>query len=152
MNACEKFEKSKRKINEVIIHCSATPADMDIGAKEIRKWHKKDKGWSDIGYHLVIRRDGEVELGRSIHRMGAHVKGHNYGSIGVCLIGGVDNRMMPENNYTDNQWRALRNVLRLLRFDYPDVGISGHNEYTKMKACPCFDVKKSLVDGELKDV
>lgn len=151
IDACNKLERTNRRIDKIIIHCSATPVTMDIGVDTIRKWHK-DKGWSDIGYHLVIKRDGTVEIGRDINRMGAHTKGHNRGSIGICLIGGVDSRMMPEDNYTDEQWRSLRNTLRFLKLDYGDVTIAGHNEYTKMKACPCFDVKQSLIDGRLKDV
>lgn len=84
-----------RVINRVILHCSATPdypvdaARYDLfGVEDIRAWHVKDNGWSDIGYHYVVRRPGgEPEVGRPIGRAGAHVKGHNHGSIGVCYIG-----------------------------------------------------------------
>lgn len=151
MNVFEKLKKTNRLIDKIIIHCSATQSKMDIGAKEIRQWHKA-KGWSDIGYHLCIRRDGTVELGRDINRVGAHVSGHNTGSIGICLIGGVDARMMPESNYTNDQWRSLRNTLRFLKLDYPSASIHGHNEFTKMKACPCFDVPEELRSGELKGI
>ncbi len=79
-----------REINEIIVHCSATPESMDIGVKEIRDWHVNDNKWDDIGYHFVIRRDGTIECGRSIDKAGAHCKGHNAHSIGMCLVGGED--------------------------------------------------------------
>ena len=78
-----------RKINEIILHCSATPASMDIGAKEIRDWHVNGNHWRDIGYHWVIRRDGTVEKGRPEYQVGAHCLNHNANSIGVCMVGGT---------------------------------------------------------------
>jgi len=87
-----------RIIDTVIVHCSATKPSMDIGVDVIRQWHM-NKGWSDIGYHYVIRRNGAVELGRDLDKdgdvdeeIGAHAYGHNATSIGICLIGGVDDR------------------------------------------------------------
>ena len=62
---------------------------MDIGAKEIKAWHK-GKGWKDIGYHYVIRLNGKVELGRPLEKMGSHVVGYNRDSVGVCYVGGVE--------------------------------------------------------------
>lgn len=108
-----------------------------------------DKGWSDIAYHFVVRRDGLLELGRDINRMGAHVKGFNRGSIGVCLVGGVDEQLKPDDNYTDNQWLTLWHTLQFLKMDYPDASITGHNDHTLMKACPCFDVGDELLSGRL---
>ena len=78
-----------RDINQIIVHCSATPPSMIVGADDIRKWHKA-RGWSDIGYHYVIKRNGVTEKGRDITRVGAHAKGHNEDSLGVVLIGGID--------------------------------------------------------------
>ena len=77
-----------RKIRKIIIHCSATKEGQDIDAKEIKKWHVEGNGWSDIGYHYVIKLDGTVEEGRPIERSGAHTLNHNHDSIGVCYIGG----------------------------------------------------------------
>lgn len=148
---CETIPKTKRRIDRIIIHCSATKPSMDIGVKEIRRWHT-NKGWSDIGYHLVIRRDGTLELGRKMQRMGAHTKGFNYGSIGLCLVGGVNEKMKAEDNFTDNQWRTLRHTLRMLKMDYPLADIKGHNDFNPMKACPCFDVNEELLNGELKGI
>ena len=144
-----KLKQSKRLINEIYVHCSATPPKMNIGAKWIRKLHK-GKGWSDIGYHYVIKRDGKLELGRDVDRIGAHVRGYNSNSIGVCLIGGVDDYNEAEDNYTDSQWRTLNWLLTMLKQMY-NAEILGHNQRAN-KACPCFDVPDELANGRLKGV
>lgn len=131
-----------RTINHLVVHCSATPQSMNIGAKEIRRWHK-DKGWSDIGYHYVIRRSGKREKGRPDSKVGAHVKGHNAGSLGICLVGGVDadNRERAEFNFTKKQIIALDILLRLLTRKHKDAIVLGHRDFPEVKkACPCFDV------------
>ena len=127
-----------RRIEEIIIHCSATEAGMDIGVEEIRPWHL-DRGWSDIGYHYVIRRNGLVEKGRPEEIPGAHVKGRNAKSLGICLVGGTK-RGEPDCNYTFDQWAALWGLVTRLKADWPDAEVSGHREYSN-KACPCFDVR-----------
>ncbi len=137
-----------RKIDKVILHCSATPPKMDIGVKDIDRWHK-EKGWSGIGYHYVIKRDGSIEDGRPIEKTGAHVRGHNTGSIGICIVGGVDEYMEAEENFTDEQWRSLRNLLKICKADYKRATIHGHNEFSH-KACPSFDVGFELIYGRLK--
>ena len=131
-----------RKINKIIVHCSATPADMDIGVPEIKRWHIQ-KGWSDIGYHDVIRRGGSVEEGRPKEKAGAHTYGHNQDSIGICLIGGVDSNMEPENNFTEMQFKSLQRLLRVYKAQFPKATIHGHREYAQ-KACPSFDVQEWL--------
>ena len=141
-----------RKIDKIIIHCSATPPSLDIGAGDIRRWHMEPpNNWSDIGYHLVITRDGDVEEGRPMDVTGAHVRGHNKGSIGICLVGGVNNTMMPEDNFTKAQWKSLTSVLRILKADYKNATIHGHNEFSD-KACPSFDVQHELREGRLYGV
>lgn len=151
-----------RKINKIIVHCSATPPSMDIGVAEIRKWHVQDNKWSDIGYHYVIRRDGTVEKGRPIETPGAHTQGHNANSIGVCLVGGIrgdkeytnldwppstlsktKKKGDPENNFTLAQNMSLVAVLTNLRKELPGTTIHGHNEFAK-KACPSFTVRDWL--------
>lgn len=139
-----------RKIDKIIIHCSATPPNMDIGAATIDQWHK-ERGFNQIGYHFVIKRDGEIEDGRPLELVGAHVKGYNTGSIGICLIGGVDKTMTAEDNFTDSQWRSLRNLLKICKADYKKATIHGHNEYAA-KACPSFNVQYELREGRLKGV
>ena len=129
-----------RNINEVFIHCSATMPHLDIGVEEIRRWHKA-RGWRDVGYHWVIRRDGTVEQGRSESQVGAHARLHNRHSIGVCLVGGISEDMEPEANYTDAQWESLETLVGDLmdRYELWSSHVRGHNEVST-KACPCFNV------------
>ena len=133
-----------RQLDMIIVHCSATPPSMDIGADEIRKWHL-EQGFSDIGYHYVIRRNGSVESGRPLDQPGAHCKGHNARSIGICLVGGVvkySYKLISACNFTELQWQVLEQlVIRLLRA-YPSIqSVHGHNEFAA-KDCPCFDVQE----------
>lgn len=132
-----------RKIDDIIIHCAATYPAMDIGAAEIRQWHVRDNGWSDIGYHFVIRRNGTVEQGRPLDTPGAHCKDHNARSIGICLVGGLEKtpsgKSVSAANYTPEQWAALRELVTDLRGRFPSAGLHGHQDYAN-KACPCFDV------------
>ncbi len=129
-----------REINKMIIHCSATPPDMDIGAAEINQWHK-EKGWKGIGYHYVIRRNGVVEKGRSIDLVEAHCSGQNKGSIGICYIGGVDENGKPKDNRTQTQKESLNRLVASLQLVFGEMEICGHNEFSN-KACPSFNVKE----------
>lgn len=133
---------TRKETKLIIVHCSATPPGMNIGRKEINEWHL-NKGWSGIGYHYVIRRDGSVELGRDIEEIGAHAEGYNSVSVGVCLVGGVNDKKIPEANYTEAQWKTLVTLLKKLKKKYPSARIIGHNEVAK-KACPSFNVQKWL--------
>lgn len=129
----------RRSTDYIVLHCSATPPAADIGAPEIRQWHMA-KGWSDIGYHFVIRRNGEVEAGRPVGVIGSHVKGYNAVSVGVCLVGGVDSRQRPKNNFTAAQWSAAQRLLPELQSRYPGSMVIGHRDFPDVaKACPCFD-------------
>ena len=128
-----------REIRQIIIHCAATPPAMDVGADEIRGWHVDGNGWSDIGYHYVIRRSGDVEPGRPLERAGAHARGQNSDSIGVCLVGGVDESGAADANFTARQWRSLEALVSQLRRDFPGAAITGHREHDSGKACPSFD-------------
>lgn len=141
-----------RRIDEVIIHCADTRPDWlkyeDTAGKvhEIRSWHVHERGWSDIGYHFVIDRDGTVAEGRPVEKVGAHVKGHNTHSIGICLLGGHGSTRNDafEDNFTDAQDKALRRLLSQLKIEHPEINkISGHNEYSN-KACPGFNVDRWL--------
>lgn len=131
-----------RNINLIVVHCAATNPNMDIGAAEIRKWHT-DKGWDDIGYHNVIRRNGTLEHGRDLAISGAHAKGYNQFSIGVCLVGGVDIENNPTDNFTDEQYTTLRGYLDTMLDAFPNSEIVGHRDLPGVsKACPSFDVKE----------
>ncbi len=131
-----------RSIERAIVHCSATPSDMDIGVEEIREWHIA-KGWADVGYHFIVRRDGTVEAGRSISRPGAHARGNNRDSIGICLVGGVDaeNKDKAEANFTYKQYQALDGLKTTLEAQLGPMEWLGHKELSP-KACPCFEVRE----------
>lgn len=117
---------------------------MDIGADEIREWHLK-RGFSDIGYHWIIRRNGTVERGRDEDKPGAHAKGYNFDSIAICLVGGVDKNNNPDSNFTLKQFMTLDHIVSQKKLQYPGVKIKGHRDISK-KACPSFDVR-SLLGG-----
>ena len=135
-----------RAIEKLIIHCSATPRNKDFTAEDIRDWHVKGNGWSDIGYHYVIRLDGLIEFGRMIDRYGAHVKGHNLNSLGICYIGGMDKEMKEwEDTRTEEQKESLVLLLKTLKKSFPNADIIGHRDLSS-KPCPSFDAKKEYKD------
>ena len=130
-------------IKTIVVHMSYTRPSQDIGAKEIRDWHVNGNGWSDIGYHDVIRRDGTIEEGRPYDRQGAHVKRHNRNSLGVCLVGGrKENADEPEFNFTRKQMWALESYIRDRKRRFNDPDIRGHNDYAPDRACPGFNVRE----------
>ncbi|WP_054058882.1 peptidoglycan recognition protein family protein [Pseudomonas asplenii] len=140
-----KVQFNKRaKTDLIVIHCSATKPTMDIGLREIRQWHVQ-QGWLDVGYHFIIRRNGQVETGRPQDVVGSHVKGHNSDSIGICLVGGIDSAGKPEDNFTDAQWTALDGLVwEASKVWYPEARICGHRDLDSGKACPSFDVASWL--------
>lgn len=129
----------RKSTDFIIIHCAATKPSMDVGAKEIDRWHR-ERGWLGIGYHFVIRRDGKVETGRQIDAPGAHAEGYNAKSVGVCLVGGINEKGRPECNFTEAQWASLSSLVRSLKETYPSAKVIGHSDVNPGKACPCFDV------------
>lgn len=139
--------KQRTETTLLIVHCAATPPSMNIGLREIRQWHK-EKGWLDVGYHFIIRRDGTIEDGRDVGAIGAHCEGKNYTSVGVCLVGGVDAGGKPQANFTPQQMQALKDVLAGLKVEYPEATVHGHREFAA-KACPSFDVQRWLNTNEL---
>ena len=136
-----RWKKSRRRITEIIVHCTATPEGKDYTVSDIRRWHKQ-QGWSDIGYHYVVYRNGHVEPGRDVDISGAHCTNHNSNSIGVCYVGGCDrNGKTPKDTRTLAQKAALLSLLIDLRKMYPLAKIYGHRDFAN-KACPSFDAKK----------
>lgn len=131
---------SKRTINEIIVHCSATKEGKDFTVADIKRWHL-ERGYSDIGYHYVIYRDGSVHEGRNVNISGAHCTGHNSHSIGVCYIGGLDADGKAKDTRTDSQKISLLKLLKQLKSVYPKATIHGHCEYAN-KACPSFNAGK----------
>lgn len=133
-----------RDIKKIIVHCSDTRPSMDIGVEEIRKWHVEENKWSDIGYHFVIRRDGTVESGRSVERPGAHVKGENSDSIGICWVGGMaEDAKVAQDNRTGDQTKALFDLIQELQQEFEGAAVLGHRDIKGVKKqCPCFDVRE----------
>lgn len=129
-----------REIKEIILHCSATQEGKDFDVNDIDKWHKA-RGWSGVGYHYVIKLDGTIQEGRSEATLGAHARGHNKFSIGVCYIGGIDNEMQPKDTRTPEQKESLKKLVEKLYYKYRDAKVIGHNQISS-KACPSFDVQK----------
>lgn len=176
--------KMARDINLIVVHASATPPSLDIGALEIRDMHtmpkalegnmyryfgkvytyndlpedvkgRSGKGWSDIGYHNVIKRDSSLEHGRDLSRQGAHVKGYNKNSIGICLVGGVDAYNNAVDNFTEEQKNTLRGYIETMMDAFPGSELMGHRDLSPdlnndgvitknefIKECPCFDVRE----------
>lgn len=129
-----------RKINKIILHCTATPECRPTSVEEIRSWHVKGRGWSDIGYHYVVHLDGSVSEGRPIERQGAHVKGFNKNSIGIAYVGGISkDHFEPLDTRTEEQKDSLYEIIMNLMKDFPEATLHGHNEFSN-KACPSFDV------------
>jgi len=142
------LKKSKRRIDYIIVHCTATREGQDMTVEDIRRQHKK-QGWSDIGYQYVIYRDGSLHLGRNVDIAGAHAEGYNAHSIGVVYVGGLENdpkkeykELKAKDTRTDAQKAALLSLLMDLRKLYPTAKIIGHRDVDrKGKACPSFDAK-----------
>lgn len=144
-----------RLIKRIIIHCSATVEGEHFTVKDIRRWHVEGRGWSDIGYHQVVLLDGTVQPGRPIERIGAHTKGMNNDSIGVCYVGGIDKDRKPKDTRTSKQKESLISLIKDMLSAHPDIEeIKGHRDYSPdlnhdgaitpdewMKSCPCFDVE-----------
>lgn len=131
-----------RKIDKIILHCSATKEGQHFTTQDIDQWHKA-RGFAKIGYHHVIYLDGSVHKGRDESLLGAHCLGHNATSIGICYIGGLDDKGNPKDTRTKEQKAALISLVDELRSKYPEVKVYGHNEFAA-KACPCFNVKKEF--------
>lgn len=149
-----------RKIDTIIVHCSATKAWQDFTAKDIDCWHRK-RGFDGIGYHYVIRLNGKIEKGRNVEYPGAHCPDWNTRSIGICYIGGLDANGKPADTRTKAQKRILYQLIKELERDYPGINlVIGHRDTSPdlnrngviepcefVKACPCFDVKEFMRTG-----
>lgn len=143
----------------IVVHCAATRPTLDIGVREIREWHIA-KGWADVGYHAVLRRNGLLEFGRHFDEIGAHVAGHNSTSVGICLVGGLyadGTEAVDDFNglFTAAQGHALRDLLLVLLAAYPSAAILGHRDLSPdknldgrvdrwewLKSCPGFSVRE----------
>jgi N-acetylmuramoyl-L-alanine amidase len=130
-----------RELKRIIFHCSATEDGKDYTVDQIRRWHTSPpRNWRDIGYHYVIYRDGSIHEGRPIDQQGAHTRGENADSIGICYIGGVRDGKATDT-MTMRQEIAWLKLVHSLRTVFGPMTIHGHNEYAN-KACPSFIVKE----------
>lgn len=133
----------------IVVHCSATPADMDVDIADIDRWHRQ-RGFRKVGYHYFIKRDGTVQEGRAHHEHGtnfweggAHVEDYNMVSVGVCMAGGLDKKGKAEDNFTKAQYNALALVLATLKVHFKNADIMGHRDFVGVKKdCPSFDVRE----------
>tara|TARA_R110001599_G_scaffold152848_2_gene337926 strand:+ start:305 stop:718 length:414 start_codon:yes stop_codon:yes gene_type:complete len=135
-----------RKINKIILHCTATPEGRHHDVADIRRWHLK-RGFNDIGYHYLIHIDGTIEEGRPLNKQGAHCSGQNKGSVGICYVGGMSKDMKKaKDTRTQAQKDSLINLMHELIYKYnKDMTIHGHNEYAN-KACPSFNVQEEYAN------
>lgn len=131
-----------RTITELIIHCSATPEGKDYTVADINRWHRQ-RGFKMIGYHYVIYRDGSIHTGRPLEMVGAHCKGHNAHSIGICYIGGLGPTGRAKDTRTPAQKDSLWALVQALLKQFPNATVHGHREFAN-KDCPCFEVKNEL--------
>jgi len=139
----------REKTDTIVIHCSATPATMDIGVDKIREWHVDDNKWDDVGYHHIITRDGTLEPARPEEMQGAHAPAANYRSVAICMIGGSNSNGDWENNFLDPQWVTLKALLLNLIEKYEIKKIIGHYQVDSRKECPSFNVPDWLEQNNL---
>lgn len=140
------LKKSRRRIDWIAVHCTATPEGQAKTVEQLRREHVA-QGWSDIGYHYVVTLDGQVHEGRDVDIAGSHVSGYNANSIGVVYVGGLENdprkkysELKPKDTRTNAQKAALMSLLIDLRKLYPKAVIQGHRNFPKVsKDCPSFD-------------
>lgn len=151
-----KLKTFVRPIQFIAVHCSASApkASESMGVKGIDAMHRQ-RGFLCIGYHYVIKRNGEIERGRPKTVCGAHVEGFNSVSLGICMVGGLDDKLKPINNFTEPQFASLNALLHELHRLYPKAVIQGHRDFSPdknhdgkvtrdewLKDCPCFDVRE----------
>ena len=133
-----------RKIDLIIIHCSATRVNRNFSVEDLEACHKA-RGFKTIGYHYYITKDGTIYPFRPEEMIGAHAKHYNAHSIGICYECGLDAKCNPADTRTETQKHSMTELLKSLCLDYPDAEIIGHRDLPWVKKdCPCFDTKKWL--------
>ena len=130
-----------RDIKKIIIHCSATKEGQDISVENIRYWHVEENGWSDIGYHFIVDINGFLHEGRDIDIQGAHTKGENKDSVGICYIGGLSEDMAWKDTRNKRQKDTLEIIIKYIKNLYSEAKVYGHNDFSE-KDCPCFNAKE----------
>ena len=134
-----------RIITLLIIHCSAVMPFQTSSVEQINEWHLA-KGWTNgCGYHYVVRRSGEIEVGRPEEMVGAHCLNHNRHSLGICYEGGLDENGKAADTRTPEQKEAMLYLLKELKKKYPKAIIVSHSIFSN-KSCPCFDAANEYQD------
>lgn len=133
-----------RKIDTIVIHCTATLPGQDVDIDDVRRWHVDGNGWSDVGYHALITLDGQLQFGRDIGRMGAGVAGHNKTTVHVAYVGGVDEDGKPADTMTEKQMGSLHGYVCGIVTVLGAMDVKGHNDFTDAKACPSFNVAEKF--------
>jgi N-acetyl-anhydromuramyl-L-alanine amidase AmpD len=134
-----------RRINMIIVHCSATRSDRRFTVEQLIRCHRDRFGFT--GYHYYITRDGQLYQTRHENLVGAHAKGYNKHSLGVCYEGGLNPQGKPEDTRTPAQKHTLLALLCLLKLEHPEAEIIGHRDLPGVhKDCPCFDAKEEYRD------
>ncbi len=132
-----------RKINHIVLHCTATPQNTTI--ESIKRYWKNELGWKSPGYHFIIKKDGEAVSLLPIEQVSNGVAGHNANSIHISYIGGVDGKGNPVDNRTGEQVLTQVRLIKELRAKFPNADVLGHRDFPGVKkACPSFDVKTWL--------
>ena len=127
-----------REINEIIIHCADTKTSQSFDIDDVRDWHLA-RGFSDVGYHYVIDLAGAVWYGRPLEQYGAHCKGKNIKSIGICFMGGLNPNGSKWDGPTDEQIKQFRLLKDELFTKFGSLKVSPHSKYSS-KSCPNFDI------------
>ena len=132
-----------RKIDKIIVHCSGTSEFQDFDITNIKDWHVNGNGWSDVGYHFIIKLDGTIQDGRPLKKIGAHCFRKNRSSIGICYIGGMNRDMTEwEDTRAEKQKESLLLLINDLKERFPNTIVYGHKDFTNKKLCPSFDAKE----------
>lgn len=137
-----------RQIDEVILHCTATPWQREVDIEEIRRWHTQGNKWADVGYHYLIQHDGCLQVGRQLEVAGAHTKGHNSHSVGVAYAGGIKEDGSPGDTMTPEQEETFEHLFFALQLVLgKPLLLSGHNDYNEHKSCPGFKVSEKWANS-----
>jgi N-acetylmuramoyl-L-alanine amidase len=137
-----------RRIDFIILHCTATPQSTKIDS--IKNYWKNVLGWKNVGYHYIIEANGNIVKLAEESQVTNGVQGYNSNAIHVSYIGGVDKNNKPLDNRTPEQINSMVALLKGFRIKYPDVKFRGHNNFTNKKACPSFDAVKWCNENGLK--
>lgn len=157
----------KHRRHTAVMHVSATVEQSGYTFKKCRDYHVNVEGWSDIGYHFFIGEDASLHIGRPLNRNGAHVIGHNSGTIGICVAGGLGKNKAPKDTMTSEQKLVVEGLLLALKKGNPKMKVKGHRDYSKdlnnngviepfefMKACPCYNAmdRFKVFNGSLENI